>query len=121
MDSHELWRRVMFDYERLDEKAPEGYGPVVDVYLAGRDEPIRLGWVTTDRDPSYPYVRLQRHNPEFPEAEEGRRHPNDLFLHVHEGAILRVEVSYASQSGRLPVGFHWQMDDGRKEETPPTQ
>lgn len=104
----------MYDYQNLEEKAPQGYVPVVDVYLAGRELPIRLGWVTTDRNVEYPYVRLQRHNPDFPEAEEGRRHPNDLFLHVHEGAILRVEVSYVpiSQTGKRPVGFHVSMDDG---------
>jgi hypothetical protein len=105
----------MFDYERLEEKAPQGYVPVVDVYLAGRVEPVRLGWVTTDRVPEYPYVRLQRHNSEFEEREEGKRHPNDLFLHVHEGAILHVEVSYISksQAGKRPIGFHLEVEARR--------
>ena len=49
MDRHKLWRRVAYDYEQVKEIAPEGYEPVVEVFLVGRAEPVELGFVETTR------------------------------------------------------------------------
>jgi hypothetical protein len=109
VNRHEIWRRVKFDYEQMSTKAPEGYEAVVDVYLAGREQPVELGFVSTHRAPDDPWVRFQQYNRAFDDAEPGGRHPGDRFLHVHESAILRAEISYA-QTGKRPRDFDWQVD-----------
>ena len=92
----------------MESNAPEGYEPVVDVYLAGRERPVELGWVETHRDPDDPWVRLQQHNHAFDYAEPGGRHPGDIFVHVHESAILRVELRYV-QTAERPRRFDWRQ------------
>jgi hypothetical protein len=106
VDRHEIWRRIEHDHRVLSEKAPEGYEAVVDVYLAGREQPVELGWVETHRAPDDHWARFQQHNRAFDDADGGR-HPGDLFVHVHESAILRIEVSYQA-TGKSPRGFEWQ-------------
>ena len=43
---------------------------------------------------------MQQHNRAFDDADEGLRHPGDLIVHVHESALLRVELRYAPKGGR---------------------
>ena len=106
MDRHEIWRRVRYDHEQLSKNAPDGFEAVVDVYLAGREQPVELGRVETRRRIDDPWVRFQQHNRAFEDADESGRHPGDRFVHVHESAIFRVEVSYAP-TGKSPRGFDW--------------
>jgi hypothetical protein len=106
VDRHEIWRRVRYDQEQLSKNAPEGFEAVVDVYLAGREHPVELGWVETRRRIDDPWVRFQQYNRAFEDAEERGRTPGERFVHVHESAIFRVEVSYAP-TGKRPRGFHW--------------
>jgi hypothetical protein len=111
VDRHEIWRRVKFDLDQMTKGAPEGYEAVVDVWLVGREQPVELGWVETRRAPDDPWVRFQQHNRAFDDAEDGR-HPGDLFVHVHESAILRIEISYEA-TGKRPRRFEWHVaNDG---------
>jgi hypothetical protein len=57
-DAHKIWRIVRNNLESLKQAAPEGYAPVVDVYLVGRSEPVRLGEVHTTRDPAFQWTLL---------------------------------------------------------------
>jgi hypothetical protein len=119
VNRHEIWRRVEFDYRQLSARAPEGYEPVVDVYLAGREQPIELGWVVTHRAPDDSWVRFQQHNRAFDDADGGR-HLGDLFVQVHETAILGIEVRY-EPTGKRSRAFDWQVadDDGEPCEPSP--
>ena len=90
----------------MSKNAPDGFEAVVDVYLAGREHPVELGWVETRRRIDDPWVRLEQHNRAFEDAEENGRQPGDRFVHVHESAIFRVEVSYAP-IGERPRVFDW--------------
>ena len=47
MNRHEIWRRVDHDFTQLQSKAPDGFEPVVEVYIAGREMPIEIGYVET--------------------------------------------------------------------------
>lgn len=114
---HDIWRRVEFDHRQLTSRAPEGYEVVVEVYVAGREHPIELGWVETHRDPDDPWVRFQQHNRAFEDAEPDGRHPGDRWVHVHESMILRVEISYA-QTGERPRGFDWNVAESGEPEPP---
>ncbi len=57
-DAHKIWRIVRSNLESLKQAAPEGYAPVVDVFLVGRAEPVRLGEVHTTRDPGFAWTLL---------------------------------------------------------------
>jgi hypothetical protein len=116
-DRHEIWCRVKYDHDILTAKAPEGYEAVVDVFLVGREQPIELGWVETRRAADDPWVRFQQHNRAFDDAEEGKRHPGDVFVHVHESAILRTEVTF-KQTGKSPREFEWTETEGRDGDEP---
>lgn len=75
-DRHKLWRLVEYDYAQLIKKAPEGYEPVVEVYLLGRAEPVEIGFVETRDSPDGgTLVRLEGLNRDAEERAEGRAHP----------------------------------------------
>jgi hypothetical protein len=57
-DPHKICRLVGSNYRSLEEKAPEGYEPAVEVFIAGRPDPIRLAVVYTPRDPAFPWTLL---------------------------------------------------------------
>jgi hypothetical protein len=101
-----LWRRVRHDYDRLLERAPEGYEPLVQVYLAGREAPIDLGFVTTRRGSDEPWVRFEAEPPKHAVAGDEQLPAEQFWVHVHESAILRVEIIYRRKLGMPSVGFH---------------
>jgi len=49
---------VRTNVERLQDAAPAGYAAVVDVYIVGRRDPVRLSEVHTMRDASFPWTLL---------------------------------------------------------------
>ncbi len=58
MDRHRIWRIVRNNLESLQQFAPEAHAPVVDVYVVGRSEPVRLNQVHTSQDPEFPWTLL---------------------------------------------------------------
>ena len=114
MDRHRLWRNVETDYKSLTDAAPEGYEVVVEAHVAGRGQPIELGFVETHRG-DYPWIRLQARNvswkgSEDPEDVDPERHPKDRWIHVHETNLLRIELSYRRLSlkgDEQPFGFRF--------------
>ena len=100
-----LWRRVRHDYDRLLERAPEGYEPLVQVYLARRGAPIDLGFVTTRRGSDEPWVRFEAEPPKHAVAGDEKVPAEQFWVHVHGSAILRVEIIFRRKLGMPSVGF----------------
>lgn len=96
-----IWRRVSYDREQLETRAPEGHEAVVEVYVHGRLEPVVPHYVETRSDG---WVRLQCAN--GPAREDSKWSPEDILMHVREEAIARVEIRVRpTQAGRRSVGF----------------
>ena len=56
---HALWRMVKNNVSHLERHAPQGYDRVVDVFVEGRAEPIRLGVVETSSTADVPWALFQ--------------------------------------------------------------
>jgi hypothetical protein len=108
VDRHKIWRIVHNNHLELKETAPDGYRAVVDVYLLGRTEPVRLDAVQTTRDPDFPWVFL------VPESDATTSEPRIL---VPEHHIQRIEVALIAEPPdetereRPRLGFVYQVID----------
>ena len=96
-----IWARVSSDREQLLPLAPEGYEPIVEVFLHGRTEPVVPAYVETRNDG---WVRIQATS-EKPGNEEGKWRHGDLLIHVPEHGIARIEVSFRKVRLGGPLGF----------------
>jgi len=110
-ERHLVWRRASDDYDQLEKLAPEGFAPVVEVYLHGRTEPVEATFVETRRDG---WIRLEAAHREH--SEEGRPDPSDVWIHVPQENLARIEIRFRqitpSQHDRRPVGFvHSALDE----------
>ena len=103
MDRQRVWRDVSYRFDQLLESAPDGYEPVVHVFLVGRDEPVAIAFVETSRKPEYPWVVLQAVSPR--DSEGSPRSPDDYLVYVPESLIARVEITYTRKRGRSSIGF----------------
>jgi hypothetical protein len=74
VDRHKLWRRVASDYEELKALTPEGFQPVVLVFVRGLGKPLELGFVRTLQDPEYPWVRFEMTRGVPPARNLGQSH-----------------------------------------------
>jgi hypothetical protein len=112
MDRHKLWRRVSADYDRLKARAPEGHQPVVEVYLTGRDEPVEVGHVETRRGDDDSWIRLEALNrsAEYVDGSDRPLDPDDRWVHVYEGFIERVEISFRGV-GAQPLVFSHTLNE----------
>jgi len=107
MDRHKIWRIVRSNLEGLKEAAPEGYAPVVDVFLAGRPEPVRLGGVETSREPDFPWTLFSTE----PAGDDAAASPDDCLVFAPEHYIERIELRFVRSEDR-PLGFsHRTFDD----------
>jgi hypothetical protein len=111
MDRHKLWRLVEHDYEQMKKRAPEGLEPVVEVFLAGRETPVELGWVETRRGDDDVWVRFESPMPAAADGSETQTLPAEgYWVHVHESAVLRVELRFRRPDGPQ-MGFRYTVDD----------
>jgi hypothetical protein len=118
MDRHKIWRTVEHNLRGLEQAAPEGWRAVVDVFLAGREKPVRLGRVETSKDPAFPWVFLA---PELilrhaDEVKEGEAAPDDRGIFVQEQFIARVEVHFTKvertdEGVSKRIGFSYEAVD----------
>src|SRR5262245_36314732 len=106
-DPHALWRRVALDVERLHLTAPDGHVVAVLVFISGRETPVEAGFVSTNRDPDYPYVRIET---EGAAGAEGRAHPSARWIHVHKDFIARVEIAFK----QAPEGYDFSRPRSRR-------
>lgn len=106
MDRDKIWRVVRNNYQSLEQAAPEGLAPLIEVSVAGRAEPIRLAEVHTSRDPDDPWVLLIAVTKPVPTAS-----PDECLVFVPEHYIERVELRFERAEGRN-VGFaHRVLED----------
>src|SRR4051794_40086139 len=95
-----FWRRVQHDWEQLTELAPEGYHVETHVYLVGVSAPVQPDFVESSREADVPWLRFQLGGP--PDV------PDMKLMHIHESAVLRVEVVIvhtSSEAPKRPIGF----------------
>jgi hypothetical protein len=111
LDRHEIWRRVQYDWKCANQRRAQGHVPVVLVWIAGRPEPIELGFVTTRRGPDEPWVRFETPGPP---AETGAIPPGVSWVHVHESAVLAAEVVYRRASHG--IGFTHTIESDEPDE-----
>jgi hypothetical protein len=108
LDRHYPWRIVARNCKELEGKAPEGYKPVVEVFIAGRPEPVRVEFAQTSRDAANPWTWLQAVGPrgEAPDADPEKPSTEHFWVLVHEASIQSVQIRFIS-SGRAgrPFGF----------------
>jgi hypothetical protein len=108
MDRHAIWRRVEHDFKHALERRGQGHEPLVLVWVAGRPEPLEIGYVETRRGPEDVWVRLQSG---WTPPEDGSKviPPRTYWYHVPESAILGVEVAYRRSEG-AGIGFVYNDD-----------
>jgi len=104
MPSEGIWRRAKYEYEQAAERAPDGFEPVVEVYLAGRTEPMVPGFVEVRHDG---WVRLEA-EVKGAEPDDEAPIPEDCFwLHVPESCVLGIEIRYRKAGAGPPLGFSY--------------
>ena len=109
MQRHDIWRRVEHDVQQARKHAPDGYEAVVRVFVAGRPDPIALGFVETRRPPDETWVRFEAAAPAPTEGDETI--PAECYwVHVPESCILGVEIIY-QRAGAEPIGFRYEARD----------
>lgn|SRR5215211_1490084 len=125
MDQGRFWRMVSETRAHLETVAPEGFEPVVEIFLAGREEPIVPAFIETSRSPEVPWVYLQaRVTCEHGEPDE-RREPDEHWVYAHENLVARVEIRFV-RKGAKTLGFEVREADEpggtqETEDTPPVK
>jgi hypothetical protein len=108
MDREKIWRIVRNNCQALLDGAPDGYRAVVDVYLLGQTQPVRLGVVQTTRDPGFPWLLL------VPESDPSLPVPIGRIF-VPEQHIDRIEVTLVAEPEDGPerpkLGFAYEVVD----------
>ena len=104
-DRHRIWNLVGNNFTSLSENAPQGYRPLVEVFLVGRAEPIRLAQVQTTRNPAFPWILLvaESDGSDLPA-------PDEALVFVLDQYVERIEIRFVRSDGRS-VGFSHQVLD----------
>jgi hypothetical protein len=100
MDRGKIWLSVTKNYEAMKKDAPSGCVPVIDLFLAGRSEPVRPAHVQTSSDQTFPWILLVCETKDGGDAFS----PDDCLIAVPEQYIERIEMRYERSEGQ-PVGF----------------
>lgn len=105
-DHHKIWRLVGNNYRGLEEGAPDGYEPVVEVFLVGRGDPVRLTQVHTTRDPDFPWTLLVSAT-----GDNDALSPEDYVVFAPEEYVQRIEIRLVRSEGR-GIGFsHRELEE----------
>ena len=99
VDSHKIWRLIGSNYRSLEQKAPESYEPAVEVFIAGRPDPIWLAVVYTLRDPAFPWILLAAAT----EGDGVTPSPDENLVFVPQGAARTKVAMIAEQGAELRV------------------
>ena len=112
-----LWRRVGSQFEQLEKSAPEGFQPVVQVFLVGKAEPVVPAYVEASRSPEFGWVMLQARSERDESPQEWES--DECWVHVPEGFIERVEIRFERKS-KTRIGFSYNESDASAEPTLPS-
>ena len=115
MDNHDLWARVRSDYLECERRRPDGWIPVVAVTLAGRPEPMEVGFVTTSD--SHDWIRFESAIRDAGEHAPGAIPAKCFWVHARDSAVLGVEIRF-KQSGGTPFGFGHAVSGGDDDSEP---
>ncbi len=93
-----IWRYVVQNWKSLQDAAPDGCEAVVEVFLVGRAEPLRLSAAHSRDD--LPFVML------VSVSGSGTPTEGDSFVFVTEPYVQRVEITLRRiETQRSPIGF----------------
>ena len=83
------------------------------VSVAGRAEPIELGFVETRRGDDESWIRFQVSGRDKRAADDAPFPPDTAWIHVPESCILGVEVSFrrTAHPSRARLGFGYTESD----------
>lgn len=98
-DNQAFWRIASRNYHALEQNAPEGFTPIVDVYVDGSTSPIPTSVVQASA--KHDWVVLQSLNEGL---EDPELHVSDLFVLIHSNRIARVELRFVRDDGK-GLGF----------------
>ena len=99
-----VWARASFDRELLVPLAPDGYEPVVEVFLHGRAEAIVPSFVENRKDG---WLRIQATDKQPGDDRDEKWHHTHSLIHAHESAVARVEVVFRKERPGGPIGFNF--------------
>jgi hypothetical protein len=99
MDRHKIWRIVRNNLMDMERESPEGFTAVVDVFIVGRVEPVRLNRVETSTEPELPWVFMTQ------EVPSAKAEPGDSVILVPEQYIERIEIRFVRSDETRTVGF----------------
>jgi hypothetical protein len=103
-DHHSLWRIVGQNFASLERNAPEGFEPVVELYLDTIPSTPILASVVETRA-GFPWAMVHSIVEGRDEAEKS--YPSDRYVFVDRERIARVEIRYVLKEAptKQPFGF----------------
>jgi hypothetical protein len=99
IDRQKLWSTVVRNYETFEKAAPEGYGAIVEVTLAGRAGPMVVHRAETFSNPDLPWTLLS-----VLSKEGGVPLEADSRVLVHDDHVHGIEVRFM-RTTQPPIGF----------------
>jgi hypothetical protein len=108
IDRQKLWSIVAQTRETFHESAPEGYGAIVEVTLAGRSGPLVVHRAETPTNPDLPWTVFSIYSAKDAAAPG----ENDSRILVHDDHIQGIEVRFARTTVE-PIAFTFgELADG---------
>jgi hypothetical protein len=100
IDRQKLWSTVVSNYETFQKAAPEGFGAIVEVTLAGRAGPMVVHRAEAFSNLDLPWTLLSVL------SKEGSDVPleADTRVLVHDDHVQGIEVRYM-RTHQPPIGF----------------
>jgi hypothetical protein len=100
VDRRKLWSIVAQTRETFHQSAPEGYGAIVEVTLAGRSGPLVVHRAETPTNPDLPWTVFSI----FSAKDSSTPQENDSRIVVHDDHIQGIEIRFARTTVE-PIGF----------------
>lgn len=106
-DHHKLWRYVGRKVTALEETAPTGWAPIVEVYLANHPAPIVVNFAETEQ--GFPYALLHS-VPDSAKTTEPAT--TDQYVFTHRSVVTHVVVRFVrADPGGLGFGTRERLED----------
>jgi hypothetical protein len=100
IDRQKLWSIVAKTRETFHQSAPEGYGAIVEVTLAGRPGAVVVHRAETTTNPELPWTVFSI----FSARDSTTPQENDSRIVVHDDHIQGIEIRFARTTVE-PIGF----------------
>ena len=100
IDRQKLWSIVAQTHETFHKAAPEGYGVIVEVTLAGRSGPLVVHRAETPTNPDLPWTVFSI----FSASDSTTPGESDSRILVHDDHIQGIEIRFA-RTTQEPIAF----------------